>query len=245
MPPCGPILLVRAISWPQLRNSYVNWIGYKVHLTETCDPDAPHLITDVTTNSATTLDVAMTPSIQQSLADHDRLPSTHLMDAGYVDAEHLVRSHTKHQVTICGPVMPETSWQARTGSGYAASAFQIDWTAQQATCPQGAVSTGWKTSTDRNGNGVVKIAFPAKTCAACPARSACTRARTAGRELTVRTEAAHTALQAARQQQVTAAFWHAYAARLGSRGPSPRAFAGATCGRRAIGVQRRPGSSIY
>ena len=194
------------------------WIGYKVHLTETCDPDAPHLITDVTTTSATTLDVATTPSIQQALADHDCLPSMHLMDAGYVDAEHLVTSQTRHQATICGPVMPETSWQARAGRGYAASAFQIDWVAQQARCPQGQLSTGWKTSRDRNRNAVVKIAFPATTCASCSARRACTRARTAGRELTVRTEAAHTALQAARKQQLTAAFWQAYAARAGIEG---------------------------
>ncbi|HEV2126601.1 MAG TPA: IS1182 family transposase [Chloroflexota bacterium] len=194
------------------------WIGYQVHVTETCEPDAPHLITDVTTTSATMLDVATTPAIQQTLADHDRLPSVHLMDAGSIDAEHLVTSQREHQVTICGPVMPETSWQARAGTGYAASAFQIDWARQQATCPQGAVSTGWKTSTDRNGNAVVKIAFPATRCASCPARSACTRARTAGRELTVRTEAAHTALQAARKQQLTAAFWQTYATRAGIEG---------------------------
>ncbi len=194
------------------------WIGYKVHITETCDPDIPNLITDVTTTSATTLDVATTPTIQQTLAEHDRLPHLHLLDAGYVDAEHLVTSHTKHQVALCGPVMPETSWQARTDSGYAASAFQINWARQQATCPQGAVSTGWKTGLDRNGNAVVKIAFAARTCAGCSVRSQCTRARTAGRELTVRTEAAHTALQAARKQQLTAAFWQAYAARAGIEG---------------------------
>ena len=194
------------------------WIGYKVHVTETCDPDTPNLITDVTTTVATTLDVAITPSIQQSLADHDRLPSLQLMDAGYVDAEHMVTSSKEHQVALCGPAMPETSWHARTGTGYAASAFQIDWTRQQATCPQGAVSTGWKTGVDRNGNAVVKIAFAARTCAGCSVRSQCTRARIAGRELTVRTEAAHTALQAARRQQVTAAFWQTYAARAGIEG---------------------------
>ncbi len=196
----------------------VTWIGYKVHVTETCDPDTPHLMTDVTTTSATTLDVATTPSMQQTLAEHDRLPTVHLLDAGYSDAEHLVTSQTEHQATICGPVLPETSWQARAGTGYAASAFQLEWAARQATCPQGAVSTGWKPSQDRNGNAVVKLAFPATTCAACSARSACTRARTAGRELTVRTEAAHTALQTARKQQLTAALWQAYAARAGIEG---------------------------
>jgi len=30
------------------------WFGYKVHMTETCDEDQPHLITHVETTSATT-----------------------------------------------------------------------------------------------------------------------------------------------------------------------------------------------
>ncbi|MDP9317008.1 MAG: transposase [Chloroflexota bacterium] len=194
------------------------WIGYKAHITETCDPDAPHLITNVTTTSATTLDVATTAAIHQHLADHDRLPDVHFMDAGYVDADLLVTGHREHQVTLCGPVMVETSWQARAGKGFAASDFAIDWVAQQARCPQGQVSTGWKTNLDRNGNPVVKIAFPVAACGACPARTDCTRAKRDGRELTVRTEAVHTALQAARQQQVTPEFWKLYKVRAGVEG---------------------------
>ena len=34
-----------------------NWLGYKVHLTETCDDDYPHLITHVLTTTATTPDL--------------------------------------------------------------------------------------------------------------------------------------------------------------------------------------------
>ena len=194
------------------------WIGYKAHITETCDPDTPHLITNITTTSATTVDVATTASIQQQLADQDRLPDIHFMDAGYIDAELLVMSHREHQITLCGPVMMETSWQARAGTGFAVSDFLIDWRAKQAQCPQGQVSTGWKTNVDRNGNAVVKIAFPAATCAAGPVRTECTRAKRDGRELTVRTEAAHTALQAARQEQATSGFWKLYNVRAGIEG---------------------------
>ena len=195
-----------------------NWIGYKAHLTETCDPQAPRLITDVTTTSATVLDVATTETIQASLAEHDRLPDIQFMDAGYVDAALLVTSQTQHQVTICGPAMVETSWQAQAGKGFAASEFHIDWQAQQATCPQGQCSTGWKTGTDRNGNDVVKIAFAASVCRGCASRSDCTRAVSAGRELTVRTEAAHSALQAARQEQAAPEFWELYKLRAGIEG---------------------------
>ncbi len=194
------------------------WIGYKAHITETCDPDAPHLITNVTTTSATTLDVATTAAIHQHLADHDRVPDVHFMDAGYVDADLVVTSQRQHQITLYGPVMVETSWQARAGKGFAASDFQIDWLAHHATCPRGAISTGWKTNVDRNGNPVVKITFPMAACGACPARGDCTRAKRDGRELTVRTEAAHTALQSARRQQATPGFWELYKARAGVEG---------------------------
>jgi hypothetical protein len=34
----------------------ISWVGYKVHLTETCDPETPHVITNVETTLATTPD---------------------------------------------------------------------------------------------------------------------------------------------------------------------------------------------
>jgi transposase len=194
------------------------WIGYKVHLSETCDEGAPRVITDVTTTSATQLDMATTEQIQQTLADHDRLPSVQFADAGYVDAEHLVRSQKEHEVRLVGPVMQETSWQARAGRGYAASDFVVDWSKRQARCPQGQVSHGWKEGVDRNGNAVVKVEFRLTTCAGCEVRRECTRAEKAGRELTLRTEAEHTALQAGRGKQATAEFWREYAARAGIEG---------------------------
>jgi transposase len=42
-----------------------HWVGYKVHLTETCDADHPDLITQVMTTPATTQDRVMGPAIQQ------------------------------------------------------------------------------------------------------------------------------------------------------------------------------------
>ena len=40
-----------------------HWVGYKVHLTETCDADYPELITQVMTTPATTQDSVMGPAI--------------------------------------------------------------------------------------------------------------------------------------------------------------------------------------
>ena len=41
------------------------WVGYKVHLTESCEPEQVHLITNVETTLATVQDVEMTGPIQR------------------------------------------------------------------------------------------------------------------------------------------------------------------------------------
>ncbi len=40
-----------------------HWVGYKLHLTETCEPEQPDLITQVLTTPATTPDGVMGPPI--------------------------------------------------------------------------------------------------------------------------------------------------------------------------------------
>lgn len=113
------------------------WVGYKAHLTETCDDDTPHVITHVATTPATTPDDNMVETIHAALAAHARLPQQHLVDCGYTDSETLVRSTQDYGVHIVGPVAADPSWQAREGTGYDQSAFTIDWEAHIATCPHG------------------------------------------------------------------------------------------------------------
>ncbi len=66
------------------------WIGYKVHLTETCDADRPRLITHVATTLAPVAERDALGSIQADLAARDLLPGTHLVDAGDIDADLLL-----------------------------------------------------------------------------------------------------------------------------------------------------------
>ena len=61
------------------------WVGYKVHLTETCDADRPHLITQVMTMPAPSADSAVTTPIQQALECKGLLPQQQIVDTGYVD----------------------------------------------------------------------------------------------------------------------------------------------------------------
>jgi transposase len=194
------------------------WTGYKVHVTETCEPDQVHLITNVETTPAVAADVDQTAPIHAALAAKGLLPGDHLLDAGYVDAQLLVGSQFEHGVRLVGPVRPDVSWQAEAGQGFDISHFAIDWEARRVTCPEGKMSTMWKPGQDRWGNEVIHTEFARRECLACPSRALCTRATTEGREMTLRPRELHEALQAARREQETAEWKAEYARRAGVEG---------------------------
>ena len=146
------------------------WVGYKAHLTETCDDGAPHLIVNVETTLATVPDSALTATIHAHLAERNLLPSEHLLDAGYVDAGNLIAAQQERAVTLVGPVALATSWQAQTPQGFDLACFTIDWAAQTVTCPQGRRSRVWSPSHDRHGNEVIAVCFAHRDCARCPVR---------------------------------------------------------------------------
>lgn len=207
---------------PEARHSTKHdlaWTGYKVHLTETCDPDLPRLITDVQTTVATKQDVSCTAAIQQSLVARDLLPIRQLVDAGYVDAELLLSSQEQHGVELFGPTRLNPSWQLREG-GYNLTQFQIDWEERQAICPEGRTSTNWQESkTKMYEQPVVYVRFARPDCAGCPSRSRYVRSE-AGRPRTLilRSHAHHQALQEMRAQLSTEVGRREYQLRAGIEG---------------------------
>lgn len=194
------------------------WTGYKVHLTETCDDELPHLLTDVTTTPAPTADYDVLPSIQEQLADRQVTPSEQLVDAGYVSAAHLLSSRREHGIDLLGPVASDPSWQATAETGFATAQFVVDWEGKQARCPQGQASVGWRERRDRHGHAMVQITFGISSCAACECRAQCTRSATQPRSVSVREREHFIALQAARSRQHTAVFKAQYAQRAGIEG---------------------------
>jgi transposase len=194
------------------------WDGYKLHLTETCDPGTPRLITQAVTTPATVTDYETTPVVHAGLAERGLLPGEHLVDAGYVTARHLVTARAEHGVELVGPVQPDTRAQATTGQGYAASDFQIDWDHQTVTCPQGHRNSRWSNEHDQHGQPIVKIRFAARDCRPCPARAACTSASRNGRSLKLLPRTEHQALTQARQTQKTPAWQQKYQPRAGIEG---------------------------
>ncbi len=197
-----------------------SWVGYKVHLTETCDDDSPHLITHVETTPAPLADDAAVPLIHEALQQRDLLPGVHLVDTGYVDAAELVSSQQDYEVDLCGPTRQDYHWQAREETGFEASQFVVDWQNECATCPAGQTSSSWTPAQDRRGNPVIKIKFAMQDCRPCPSREQCTHSQSAAprRVLTVRPQEQYQALQAARQRQTTKAFKTTYAVRAGIEG---------------------------
>jgi len=193
------------------------WTGYKVHLTETCEKESPHLITHVTTTAATTTDEAVTETIHAELEQTDLTPGQHLLDSGYITAPILVSSQRQYGIEVIGPARGDVKWQANTENGIDVSQFRLDWDRQQATCPQGHTSISWTPAIDHRKNEVIKIKFSTTDCGRCPLLTRCTHSekKYKRRTITVRPQAQHEALQAARRRQHTRAFTKQYALREG------------------------------
>ena len=199
-----------------------SWIGYKVHLTETCEADRPNLITDVQTTAAGTPDGAVTAPVQSALAGRGLLPETHVVDAGYVDAALLVASQVDHAIDLLGPVALDHGWRAHSEQGFDLSAFTIVWPDRVAHCPAGQTSRDWSETCDKRGTPLVHITFAPTTCAACPNRPLCTPSppgkRSRPRSLVVRRQPEHEALQARRVEQKSEIWKKRYSCRAGIEG---------------------------
>jgi transposase len=206
-----------------------SWVGYKVHFTESCEQDQPPRITHVETTAGPGADAEVTNAIHEQWQANQLLPNLHIVDTGYLDAELLVTSQRDYGVELLGPTRPDYKWQAQAGQGFAASNFVIDWKQRQARCPMGPASLSWTPATDRQNNAVIKMKFSQRDCQACASRLDCTRAKR--RTITVRPEAQHLSLQAARQREQTEAYTAEYAKRAGIEGTISQAV-------RAFGVRR-------
>jgi transposase len=190
-----------------------------VHVTETCEKDAPHLITHVETTSAPVSDDARTAVIHEALKHKGLLPDQHIVDTGYVDAKLLVESQRDYELELIGPTRANYRWQAREKTGFDGRGFLIDWQAEQARCPAGHPSSSWTPAIDKRKNEVIKIKFSTKDCQACPSLRRCTKSiRHVRRTVTIRPKEQYDALQARRRQETTQDFKTLYAIRAGVEG---------------------------
>ena len=207
------------------------WVGYKVHLTETCDEETPNIITNVHTDEAVVNDNDALPEIHRQLSRAELLPDKHLVDAGYVEAQGLVESRQKYDVELIGPVQSNGRWQQVQGNGFDISHFEIDWEGKKATCPEGKVSSSWKEGKDGRGNEVINVAFAKADCSRCPSLAQCTKAKIKRRTINIKPRELHEALQQARKREKTEEFKEEYKKRSGIEGTISQ-------GVRAFGIRR-------
>ena len=209
----------------------LHWVGYKAHVTESCDDALPHLLTHVETTVAPASDIHQLAAIHADLAQSALLPAQHRVDAGYVRARNLLEACEQYAVELLGPIPADHPWQAKARTGFDVSRFAVDWDARVATCPRGRRSVRWSEIHTARGLTMARVEFAAADCTACPARPQCTRARAPFRSLLLQPREEHEAIQAARQRQQTAQYAATYAQRAGVEGTLSQ-------GVRAFGLRR-------
>jgi transposase len=195
----------------------MSWVGYKVHLTESCDEDSPNLITNVRTTVATATDVKQLCPIQEGLEQSGLSPAEQLADAAYVCGSNLVSSHAR-QIDLIGPPYQNNTWQAKAKEGFDIANFRVDWEKKAVTCPRGRESIRWSETETARGRSMIHIEFSASECASCPSRPSCTRAKNLPRSLTLQPKEEHEAIQLARRRQKTQEFTSVYSQRAGIEG---------------------------
>jgi transposase len=209
------------------------WLGYKIHLTESCDVGTPdtntgagagtevsparlNLITDVATTTSTAPDVTATAGIQQRLTERRVKPGEHYLDSGYPSAG-LVVAAAHQDITMVTPLLADHSPQARAAKGFDKAAFTVDWNTRQVRCPEGRTSTGWY-PVQQHGHDAIVIEFARSDCLACPSHNQCTTAARGNRMLTLQPRELHETTVANRAAQKTDTWQAKYALRAGIEG---------------------------
>ncbi|MGH3410547.1 MAG: transposase [Streptosporangiaceae bacterium] len=211
------------------------WLGYKLHVTETCDDQPPcgcgsggcargcaaaafpNLIAAVATTDATVTDNAMTSVIDDDLAARGLAPARHYLDSGYLSAAIVVEEARRRGIALIGPLLADTSAQARAGAGYARADFSPDYDAKTVTCPQGRTSVSWSPCR-QNGKDAIVATFSPDDCGPCPARDLCTSSSRKRRQLTILPRDLAEAQAASRAAETTISFQADYARRAGIEG---------------------------
>jgi len=190
------------------------WVGYKVHFTESCDDDKPHLITNMLTTDATQQDFDALQDIHQALEERDLTPAEHLTDMGYSSGPLLADSRTEYGIELVAPVVEKHPWQHATG--YEVDVFTIDWDKHVAICPQGKTSDPWTFKPHRRFHELIRIKFKAVDCKTCPVRQLCTKHHR--RTLSFHEEKIFKAVQQRKLEQHTVEFRQRYGKRAGIEG---------------------------
>jgi Transposase DDE domain len=127
----------------------------------------------------------------------------------------VVSELARHGIALIGPLLADTSAQARAGHGYARADFAINYDTKTVTCPQGKTAATWTPCTQRGQDAIVAT-FAASDCGPCPARALCTKSRR--RQISLLPRDLAEAQAAARTAEKAIPFQADYARRAGVEG---------------------------
>jgi len=165
------------------------WIGYKVHVVESVDPEEPakmkaepgeHFITEIlTTEAAESEKAGLAEALKHQQAHHEIKPEAMYADAGYVTESTLAQAE-QNAMELLGPTRPDPH-----KGPYNADGFFVDVANQRAVCPQGKTSTQSSHIKDRYmGTEYYRLEWGSQ-CDSCPVQKQCTRAKSGRRILVV------------------------------------------------------------
>ncbi len=166
-----------------------HWVGYKVHVVESVDPEEPakrkgepaeHFITEILTTEAAQDEMAgLAQALKTEQEHHELKPEAMYADAGYV-TENTLSQAESNGMELLGPTRPDPH-----KGPYNADAFSVDIEKRQAVCPQGKASTQWSRIEDSYmGTAYYRIEW-ASQCDSCAVQKQCTRTKSGRRILVV------------------------------------------------------------
>jgi transposase len=195
-----------------------SWLGFKVHVTETCNSKIP-IITDIQITKSTVGDGQMLPAIQRSLARQDLTPTEHLVDSGYTSGGKIRKSMDTYKIKVIGPIQASSSWQIHENKGFANSNFAIDWDKKTVTCPAGKRNQKWIPRKDKE---TIHVTFSADSCQPCPFKKDCTKSKNGGRALELQNQALFEFTKKHKAETDTDSYWKKYRQRAGIEGTISR-----------------------
>lgn len=165
------------------------WIGYKVHVMESVDPEksakvkaepGEHFITEIVTTEAAQDEMAgLAEGLKRQQEKHETTPEGVYADGGYVTAGTLAQADATG-MELYGPTRPDPHKGI-----YNAQAFVVDVDNERAVCPQGKSSTQCSRINDSYmGTEYYRFEWGSQ-CDSCPVQKQCTRAKGGRRFLAV------------------------------------------------------------